>query len=36
MSPIECARCQGTAGPFARKPEGPVCEDCLTEQDGQR
>lgn len=36
MSPIECARCGGTAGPFVRHPEGPVCEDCLTEQDGQR
>ncbi len=36
MSPIECARCHSTAGPFAVKREGPVCEDCLDEQDGQR
>ena len=36
MPPITCIRCEGTAGPFVRHPEGPVCEDCLTEQDGQR
>jgi hypothetical protein len=34
--PIECVRCGNTYGPFARKPEGPVCEDCLKDQDGNR
>lgn len=35
MSPIACVRCDDTGGPFVRQPEGPVCEDCLDEQDGQ-
>lgn len=34
MALIACVRCGNTAGPFARQPEGPVCEDCLDEQDG--
>lgn len=32
---ITCVRCHDTCGPFVRSPEGPVCEDCLDEQDGQ-
>jgi hypothetical protein len=31
---IACVRCTDTCGPFVRRPEGPVCEDCLNEQDG--
>lgn len=33
---IACVRCDDTNGPFSREPEGPVCEDCLDEQDSQR
>jgi hypothetical protein len=32
---IACIRCDGTCGPFSREPEGPVCEDCLDEQDDE-
>jgi hypothetical protein len=32
---IACVRCDNTVGPFSREPEGPVCEDCLDEQDGE-
>lgn len=31
---ITCVRCHDVIGPFVRRPEGPVCEDCLDEQDG--
>jgi hypothetical protein len=34
MPLITCTRCRGTNGPFTRQPEGPVCEDCLDDQDG--
>lgn len=33
---IACVRCESTIGPFARRPEGPVCEDCLDAEDGQQ
>lgn len=33
---IACVRCDDTNGPFARKPEGPVCETCLEAQDGTK
>jgi hypothetical protein len=29
MPEILCARCGKIADPFERRPEGPVCEDCL-------
>lgn len=36
MGPRVCVRCGNNCGPFAPMPEGPVCEDCLDEQDGEK
>lgn len=36
MTRIECARCGDANGPFARRPEGPVCEDCLDAEAGKQ
>lgn len=35
MARIQCARCADENGPFARRPEGPVCEDCLDKEAGR-
>lgn len=36
MARIQCARCGDENGPFARRPEGPICEGCLDAQDGKQ
>lgn len=36
MARIQCARCGDENGPFARYPEGPVCEDCLAELESEQ
>lgn len=35
MGEIICVRCGKVADPFARRTDGPVCEDCDQQGGGQ-